>query len=138
MNNLNELYNIAKQNEISVYCFSLPKTVSISVQDKQGAYSIGIDPMMLSSETQEREHLAHELGHCMTGALYSRRSPFELVAKHEWRANAWCIEKLVPRDMLESKVRQGYRELWELAEQFDVSEGLIKKAVQYYRQKHGE
>ena len=79
------------------------------------------------------ECLAHELGHCMTDAFYRGYSPFERRSKHERRANNWATEQLIPFSELCNAVKDGYRELWELAEYFDVSCAFVEKAIQIHK-----
>jgi len=42
------------------------------------------------TDVVELYQLAHELGHCECGAFYNRYSPFDLVGKHERRADCWA------------------------------------------------
>ena len=98
---------------------------------------VGINPFMIETESQEREYLAHELGHCQTGAFYTCYSPLQVKGQQEHRAFLWQIKKLIPRNEFESALKNGIIELWELAEYFEVSEDLMKKAVNYYSQNVG-
>lgn len=68
-----KLYLEAEQNGITVICGAkLPLTKSVSVKDGEDMY-IGIDDSAMETHADERTHLAHEIGHCMTGAFYSIR-----------------------------------------------------------------
>ncbi len=78
-------------------------------------------------------HLAHELGHCETGAFYSLDSAAETRGRCENRANRWAIKTLVPADELLSALQGGITDLWALAEHFDVTEDFMSKAVDYYK-----
>ena len=77
--------------------------------------------------------LAHELGHCVTGSFYNRYSEFDVIAKHERRADKWAIKKLIPEDELNDAFEHGIVEPWDLAEYFNVTEDFIIKAVEFYR-----
>ena len=131
--NLAELYNTADRNNIKVDCFRLNNQPCLSVQDNNYNCYIAVDPVKLKSEKQERELLAHELGHCMTGAFYTCSSPLQVRGQMEWRAKFWQIKKLIPKDELQKAVKNGIIELWELAEYFEVTEDLMKTAVEYYK-----
>ena len=85
--------------------------------------------------TEEKVKLAHELGHCETGSFYNRWAMLDVRQKHENRADKWAIRKLVPESDLDRALRDGHTELWDLAEQFGVTEDFMQKAVWYYR--HG-
>lgn len=132
--NLIELYNIADESNIKVDCFELENQPCLSIQDEDYNCYIAIDPMQLKSERQEREYLAHELGHCETGAFYSRYSPLSSRGQMEYRATLWQIKKLISKDKFNEAYKNGIIELWELAEHFEVSEDLMKKAINYYMQ----
>ena len=75
--------------------------------------------------------LAHELGHCETGAFYNEYSKFDIRAKHERRANKWAIKKLIPEDELKEACTFCYNR-YELAEHFGVTEDFMQKALDYY------
>lgn len=133
MNKLNELYNIAENNNIHVFCFDLPTSQSLSLMDYNGNCYIGIDPFSLNTYSDEIEHLAHELGHCMTGSFYNRHAVCDIIEKHEKRADKWAVKKLIPFDVFKAALENGHSEIWELAEYFDVSERLIIKAFELYQ-----
>ena len=84
----------------------------------------------------EKVKLAHELGHCETGSFYNRWATCDIRRKHERRANRWAYEKLVPEDELWDAIRQGYREPWELADYFGVTEAFLRHAIAYYRMEY--
>ncbi len=134
MDNLNELYNLAEEQDIGVISFDLPETQSLSVMDIEGNCYIGIDPFALESYSDEAVHLAHELGHCITGSFYNRYSKVDIRERHEYRANKWAIKKLIPKDELVYAFEHGIIEPWDLADYFNVTEDFIKKAVKLYNE----
>ena len=73
MRALQEFYRIAEQQNISVDLFPLQMREALSLMDSCGDCHIAIDPQKLKGEPDERAKLAHELGHCLTGAFYNRR-----------------------------------------------------------------
>ena len=132
MKSLQEFYHIAKQENIVVDHFALSKREALSIMDLDGECFIAIDPHRISSETDERNKLAHELGHCITGAFYNEYSDFDCRQYHENRADKWAIRKLIPSDKLDAAIADGHTELWDLAEHFDVTVDFMRKAVCYY------
>lgn len=133
MTTLNELYNLAENESITVVAFSLQKREALSMMDSEGQCYVAIDPHKIASCAEEKSKLAHELGHCMTGAFYNVYSPCDSRQRHENRADRWAIKKLIPKDELERAVANGYTELWELADLFNVTEDIMRKAVSLYR-----
>ena len=124
------LYALEQQQNIPVYRFPLPKTGSMSLMDEQGHCFIGMDEGVRDGGVQERVHLSHELGHCVTGSFYNRYAAVDCRQRHENQANKWAIQTLIPVDDLDRAVAEGCTEIWELAERFGVTEDFVRKAIQ--------
>lgn len=103
---LNNLYDIAEENDISVYDFQLNPIKSMSVPG-----AIGMDTKQIEDSREEKACLAHELGHCMRGAFYTGISSLELREHHEYRADKWVIQNLIPFDKLLNALKQGINEI---------------------------
>ncbi len=132
MTNVLSLYREAEDRQIGVLPYRLPLTGSMSIETPGGACYIGIDEAALRSEPDKLVHLAHEMGHCVTGAFYNRYARRDLRRKHENRADRWAIERIIPRDDLDLAVAGGCTTLWELAQHFGVTEAFMRKAVCWY------
>lgn len=125
-----DLYGIAEKRGHVVVCESLTETPSLSLQTNKRCY-IAIDQRL--NVQQEREALAHELGHCEYGGFYNRYSKYDIRAKAERRADKWAFARLVPYGRLMQAVRHGVTEVWDLAELFDVSCEFMQRAIAYYK-----
>lgn len=125
---IERLYILAEENNIPIDETCPDSVISMSVRLGDKKKIIGLSNDERSTYTK-LERLAHEMGHCMTDSFYLGYSPFELRAKHEHRANAWAVNEIVPFPDLCEAVRNGYRELWELAEYFGVSSSFMEKAI---------
>ncbi len=123
----NKLYDLAETQNISIYDFHLPLNKSISYVDEKSNCYIAIDEQAIEGEIDEKEKLAHELGHCMRHAFYNRYSPCDVIGRHEYRANVWAVSTLLPSYRLRGALHL-YREYWQLAELFGLSEDFIKMA----------
>lgn len=132
MTQLPELYRLAQKQNIPVIRYPMEKTGSMSVMSPDGACYIGMDGRVLDGGTQERMHLGHELGHCMTGSFYNIYATVDSRQRHENHADKWAIRALIPVEALDDAIAQGYTELWELAEYFGVTESFVRKAVCLY------
>lgn len=93
---------------------------------------IGLSPAICSSTTYFRTVLAEELGHHFTcvGKLipqthFHYRNRLD-VSRAEYRALRWAANYLMPKRRLLWAIRKGIREPWELAEYFNVTEGIVK------------
>lgn len=134
MTDLLELYDLAEAHKVPVYWFDLQSTKSLSCRLEDGGGAIAMNPWSMTSLADEKVKLAHELGHCETGAFYNRYSSFDLRAQHERRADKWAIKKLIPKDELYAAISNGHTDVWDLAEYFNVTEDFMKKAIEFYRQ----
>lgn len=132
MKDILSLYQLAERQDIPVVRYPMPENGSMSIQTADGRCFIGLDGSTTDGGTCERVHLAHELGHCLTGSFYSPHTRVDSRKRHENRADKAAVELLVPVQALDNAVAAGLTELWELAECFGVTEDFMRKAVCYY------
>ena len=130
---ISSLIEAAERRQVLVLYCRLPLTGALSCMDSQGRCSIGIDPCQLTGETDERLKLAHELGHCATGAFYNRYSPLDSRERHELRARRWALEALVPESSLRAAIKARLLP-HEMQELFGVDEETIRLALQRHRE----
>lgn len=126
------LYDYARQQNIEVIPYPMPENASMSLMTDSGDCYIGMDPAIQDGGIQERVHLGHEIGHCVTGSFYNRYAAIDCRQRHENRADKWAVRHLIPVDALDNAVAHGYTELWELADWFGVTEEFVRKAVCLY------
>ena len=129
---IRNLHEFAKQQNIEVLSYPMPENGSMSVMLEDGKCVIGMDDSVLDGGIQERVHLSHELGHCVTGSFYNIYAAIDHRQRHENRANKWAIQALVPVEELDNAIAEGCTEVWELAERFQVTEDFIRRAVCFY------
>lgn len=125
-----DLYEYARQKQIIVEQMKIPKNKSLSARIQNKDF-IAIDERAMENSAEERTHLAHELGHCVTGSFYEIGSPLQIRGKYEYKANKWAVLKCVPKQELINLLKEGYQN-WKLAEHFGVTEDFIKTACTYY------
>lgn len=128
---LKDLLDNAAQNGHTVEYLSLSHNPSFCVEDEDGCH------IVLSNciyGTEEKEALAHELGHCNYGGFYNAYSKYGVRARAERRADKWSFSNLLPIGEVRAACKHGVRESWQLAEQFNVSYEFASRAVDYYRQ----
>ena len=126
------LYDFAKQQNIEVLQYPMQENGSMSIMTDDGSCFIGIDHCVQDGNAQERVHLSHELGHCITGSFYNMHTAVDCRQRHENKADKWAVNYLIPVEDLDTAVANGCTEIWELAEYFGVTEQFMKKAVCYY------
>lgn len=130
MKSTQSLYRYAERKRIEVINYPLPETASMSIDVGNGY--IGMDYTRLETEADERVHLAHELGHCTTGAFYNRYARLDIRQRHENRADKWAIRRLISQEALDDAVADGHIELWDLPDFFGVTEEFMKKTICLY------
>lgn len=93
---------------------------------------IGYSPVLEKSTSLFRTIFAEELGHHFTSSgnglahkYLSYRDRLS-ISKTEYRAMRWGALYLIPLDEFIKAIAEGLREVWELAEHFDVTEEFIK------------
>lgn len=126
------LYDIAKQQNIEVIPYPMKENGSMSIMLEGGACYIGMDESVQDGDIQERVHLGHELGHCVTGSFYNIHAAIDCRQRHENRADKWAITHLIPVEDLDQAIAEGYTEIWDLADYFCVTEDFMRKVVCYY------
>lgn len=135
MTNLEDLCCIAEQENICIIDMHIKRAdvSAISVCDDEGDCIIAIDSRKTKNVPDCKVKTAHELGHCIKGAFYNRYSNLDVISKHEYQADKWAVQKLMPSDEFLQAVQNGCVEVWELAEYFDVTEDFVRRACEIYR-----
>ena len=128
---LSVLYRDAQTLDARIYPYNIGFAGAATVE-VAGRYGIFVDFDRLGSLQEFKAALAHELGHCATGCTHRVSSPLDLVEMHEYKATRWAIERYLPFAALQEAMAEGFCQPWELAEYFDVSEQLVRQALQYY------
>lgn len=129
---LNDLYEYADEHDITVVESHCPECKALSMLSPNGNCYIGIDHKAIKTEREERQYLAHDIGHCIRGAFYNPYSPYSLISQQEYRADKEAVKLLVPEEEFFSALKKGLSEVWQLCEYFEVDEKYIKKAFWEY------
>lgn len=133
MTDTETLYDTIETAQIHLEHFPLQTTPSLCI-DAGGDYYIALDPAVQHNEALHRVVLAHETGHCMTGAFYNQYSTLDLVGKQEQKADRWAVTTLLPWADLSDYLAHNDREVWEIAEAFGVTAEFVCRALEIYRQ----
>ena len=98
-----------------------------------GAYGIFVDVSRPRDWRQLSWQLAHEVGHCATGCTHKLSSPYDLIARHEYKADRWAITRYLGwRRPLRRAMAAGCTEPWQLAEYFDLPQSAVEQALHYW------
>lgn len=131
MEKIISLYDELNRAGVRFYHWDLDDLQAATIELK-GRYGVFMDFGNIHTGAEELVVVAHEGGHISTGATHRVDSPYDLVEKHEYKADKWAIQRLIPEEALDEAVADGCTELWQLAEHFGVTEEFMKKAVCWY------
>ena len=126
-----DLYNEMIDNGILLFDYKQNGSPAATIC-MDGTYGVFLDSSILDTVAKERTVVAHECGHCFTGATHIIYSPYDVIEKHEYKANKWAAHRLVPPDELAQALQSGCTEPWQLAECFGVTEAFIQKVLCIY------
>ena len=122
--------DIATKNNIAIINYPFKELKACSIERDNGYY-IGIHEESFDCVSQRNTAKLHELGHCMTGALYCEHSPLFTQEKCEYRANRWAIRNFIPKQVLIDYFKKGYQ-MWEIADEMEVTEEFLWQAYYHY------
>lgn len=126
------LYNELQRDGILVFECSQKSTKAVTIRNQLGC-GIFIDTNHIETVAEELSVLAHEYGHCATGATHTVCSPLDLIEKHEYKADKFASHRLLDPVEMKKAISEGYTEVWQLAERFGVTEDFIRRADYIYR-----
>lgn len=138
MENLTDLYKWLDKEGVLLFnrkiLFSKKesKAATIHLKSLFEVWGIFLDKKRMKNSPEEKSVLLHEAGHYATGATHEVSSRFDLVEKHEYKADKWAVERALSADELDEAVAEGHTEIWDLADYFGVTEEFMKKAVCWY------
>lgn len=131
---LSHFYDYCQKNNVDIIPFSGMPAEGVTMRIRAD-YAIFLDFTQIRSARLLKGVCCHELGHAATGALHKIFSPYETVERSEYRANRWAAEHFITETDFRAAFADGYTQLWELAEYFDLPEEDIKKALTYWSER---
>ncbi len=133
MLSLSQIYTALEQQQAALYVWPIEFSPAATIE-MGDRYAVFFDPSLCRTTAALKEVLAHECGHCATGATHTLASEWDIISRHEYKADRWAIEQFLPYEVLCSAAENGCCEAWQLAEYFDVPQAFVEKAMCYYAQ----
>ena len=131
MEKLIELYK--KMSDNSILCFNHKFDVSDAATiEIDNRYSIFADFDSFETKHDEFAALVHEYGHCISGATHKLYSRYDIIDQHENRANRAAVHEFLPCSKILNAMKQGYTEVWQIAECLDVPDEFVTLAIEIY------
>ena len=128
-----QLYESMYQDGIKLFDYRLIEDKAATIK-LYGKYAVFLDTCKIDTIADEKCTIAHEYGHCKTGSTHSVYSPFDLVCKHEYKADKCAVQEIIPLPDFIKALHSGCVEVWQLAEHFNVTEEFARRAVSIYQQ----
>jgi hypothetical protein len=128
---LSDFYGYCRENSVQVIPFVGAPAPGTTIRDGT-KYAVFLDFSQIPTTRLLRGVCAHEMSHVATGALHKVSSPFELVERSEYRAGRYMAERFLSEEAFREAFRAGCRELWQLAEWFDLPQEDVEKALRYW------
>ena len=134
---LSDIYEDVRAQGIRLFQYDLGDLSDAAILRTAKGYGVFLDFSQYRTMRDYKAALSHEVGHCATGSLHAVDSPFELIARNEYRADKWMIERYLPACEFRRAFAQGYREPWELADWFDLPQPVVEQALRYWTERRG-
>ena len=131
---LSDFYTYCKQNNVDVIPFMGMPAQGATLRDGS-EMAIFLDFSLIQSTRQLKGVCLHEQGHAATGALHKVASPYEMVERSEYRANRYMAQHFLTEADFREAFAAGCREMWQLAEYFDLPEPDVKNALTYWSER---
>lgn len=128
---LNVFYDFCKENKVAVIPYDGMPAAGATLRD--GAdFAVFLDFTKIPTTRHLRGVCCHEMSHVATGALHRAGSPYESVERSEYRANRYAAQRFLTDKAFRQAFSQGYTEIWQLAEYFELPEEDVGKALHYW------
>lgn len=132
---INKLFSIIEDNNIRLYNLKGTEYKNITAASIFTLKHYGIFFNDDNISTNENMFLvaAHELGHCLSGAMHNLTSPYELIERNEYRADRCSVLRFLPFDKLQEAISSGCQTSYELSDYLGLPEQFLKTAIEVYR-----
>jgi hypothetical protein len=135
MNDIEVIIDDLHSNGIDVDDFMFDKIRAVSICEKGGKLSIGIDKRKFETTEDLKSILLHERGHCSTHTFYNQSTTIEMRGKLERRADRYVAENDITNFMIhKAHIDEGLTEAWEFAEHFGVTVEYMKRILNIHFQ----
>ena len=133
---LSQFYDFCRQNGVDVIPYDGAPAPGTTIRDREHM-AVFLDFSQIKSTRLLRGVCAHEMAHAATGALHKVHSPYECWERSEYRANRYMAQTILTEEAFRQAFRAGCRELWQLAEFFELPEQDVKNALTYWSERQG-
>ena len=129
--NINKVYEKIYENNIQVFPFGIDNVKSVSIETNN-KYGIFINYDEIKNQDEEFLVTTHEYGHCKSGSTHPLYSPFDIVSRHEYRADRRAVLDFLPIEQIKDAIEHGCKTPFEFSEYLEIPEVFVIKAFEHY------
>ena len=129
--NIENVYQKIQDNNIKIFHYGIPGVKSVTIEADNN-YGVFINHKEIENSDEEFLVAAHEYGHCMSGSTHPLHSPFDVISRHEYRADRKAILDFLPIEQIKKAIKHGCKTPFEFSEYLEVPEEFVKKAFEHY------
>lgn len=129
--NIDSVYEKISENGIKVFSYDIPDTKAATIEMNK-KYGIFINHDLIRDKDEEFLIATHEYGHCMSGATHKVNSKFDLISKHEYKADRRAVLDFLPIERLYEAIDEGCQTVYDFSEYLELPEEFVAKAFKHY------
>ena len=130
-NEIDEIKTKYELNDIEILQLSMSVDKSCCMNCGGKCYII-IDTDKINSVAELKSTLLHEAGHIKENAMYHSSCTLNDIRHNEFLAIRWAVRNCVPFDKYIDAIRDGVRDVYQLAERFNITIESAIKIADYY------
>lgn len=130
--NINEVYKRISDAGIKLFSYNIPNTKAATIETGN-KYGIFMNYNEIKDSDEEFCVAAHEYGHCKSGTTHKLNSDFDIIERHEYRADRQSILEFLPIEMIQKALNKGCIHTYEFAEYLGMPEDFVRLAFKHYK-----
>lgn len=129
--NIDSVYEKISENGIKVFSYDIPDTKAATIEMNK-KYGIFINHDLIKDKDEEFLIATHEYGHCLSCATHKLNSKFDLISKHEYKADRRAVLDFLPIKRLYEAIDEGCQTVYDFSEYLELPEEFVVKAFKHY------
>lgn len=115
-----------------IKCIKSPQNSPTTLIELKGSFTVFLNVALQLTDNEIKTALCHEYGHIKTGCTHRLMSDYDLISQHEYKANAYAYQTLMPISDLMDLFASGITEPHAIAEALELPEAFVKKGYEYH------
>ena len=115
-----------------IKCIKSPQNSPTALIELKGSFTVFLNTALQLTDHEIKTALCHEYGHIKTGCTHRLMSDYDLISQHEYKANAYAYQTLMPVSDLIQLFTSGITEPHTIAEALELPEAFVKQGYEYW------